>query len=196
MSLYLFDTDSFTLFQFNHAGVVGRAAVVDRLAISIVTVDETLTGWYSRVRKAQTPAQLAVAYRGFQKSIEAIGVMEIVPYSEASIERQLELRKAMRRIGKLDLAIAAIALEFDATLVTRNRIDFEQIPGLQIEDWSQPKPQSVHQLPETIGFSNDEHSLQSPRLRSSENVPGRHRPRLHRPGARRDARPGRRRACQ
>ncbi len=140
MSLHLFDTDSFTLFQFNHAAVVARDASVDRLAISIVTVDETLSGWYSRVRKARTPAQLAVAYRGFQKSIEAIGVMEILPYSETAIQRQLELRKGMRRIGKLDLAIAAITLEFDATLVTRNRIDFEQIPGLKIEDWSQTIP--------------------------------------------------------
>ena len=84
-----------------------------------------------------TTSQLATAYQGLQKGIEAISAMEILPYTEAAIERQLDLRSSMRRIGKLDLAIAAIALEFDATLVTRNRIDFEQIPGLQIEDWSQ-----------------------------------------------------------
>lgn len=136
--LYVFDTDCFTLFQFNHPAVVSRAAQVDRLTISIVTVDESLTGWYSRVRQAKTSEQLSVVYHGFHKTVGAIGVMEILPYSQAAIERQVELRRQFRRLGKMDLAIAAIVLEFGATLVTRNRSDFEQIPGLQIEDWSEP----------------------------------------------------------
>jgi predicted nucleic acid-binding protein len=58
--------------------------------------------------------------------------------SELAIEEQLRLRPQFRQHGKMNLAIAAIALEFDATLVTRNRIDFVQIRGLKIEDWSQP----------------------------------------------------------
>ena len=136
--LYVLDTDSFTLFQFDHQEVVTRASAVDRLAITIITVDESLTGWYSRVRQSKTPEQLATAYRGLHTTVGALRNMEILPYSEYAIEQQMELRRQFRHIGKMDLAIAAIAKEFKATLVTRNRIDFEQIPGLKIEDWSQP----------------------------------------------------------
>ncbi len=35
----------------------------------------------------------------------------------------------------MDLRIAAIAIEHAATLVTRNRRDFERIDELAIEDW-------------------------------------------------------------
>ncbi|MBC7818558.1 MAG: type II toxin-antitoxin system VapC family toxin [Planctomycetaceae bacterium] len=136
---YVLDTDCFTLFQRGHEAVVAHAAAVeDGLAITIVTVDESLTGWYSRVRQSKTPEQLATAYRGLHKSVDALRQMEVLPYSQLAIEEQLRLRQQLPRLGKMDLAIAAIALEFDATLVTRNRIDFEQIPGLKIEDWSQP----------------------------------------------------------
>lgn len=64
--------------------------------------------------------------------------MFVLPYSQLAIEEQRRLRRQFRHLGKLDLAIATIALEFNATLVTRNRTDFEQIPELKIEDWSQP----------------------------------------------------------
>ncbi len=38
-------------------------------------------------------------------------------------------------VGPNDLRIAATALEYDLTVVTRNLRDFERVPGLQVENW-------------------------------------------------------------
>jgi predicted nucleic acid-binding protein len=38
-------------------------------------------------------------------------------------------------IGKIDLRIAAIALEQKAPVVSRNLRDFRRVPNLAVEDW-------------------------------------------------------------
>lgn len=40
------------------------------------------------------------------------------------------------KIGRMDLRIAAVALEHGTILVSRNTRDFRKVPALQIEDWS------------------------------------------------------------
>jgi tRNA(fMet)-specific endonuclease VapC len=47
-----------------------------------------------------------------------------------------DLVKQKLRIGAEDLKIAAIVLAHQATLVTSNRRHFDQVPGLQVEDWN------------------------------------------------------------
>jgi tRNA(fMet)-specific endonuclease VapC len=42
----------------------------------------------------------------------------------------------LKKIGRGDLQIASIALAHRATLVTRILKDFQQIPGLQVENWA------------------------------------------------------------
>ena len=43
---------------------------------------------------------------------------------------------SLRHVGKNDLRIAAITLEHASTVVTQNVRDFQQVPGLPVEDWS------------------------------------------------------------
>ena len=63
--------------------------------------------------------------------------IRVLPFTSGAIERYLDLRSQLPSLGKMDLSIAAIALEYDGIVVTRNRRDFEQVPDLQLEDWSQ-----------------------------------------------------------
>ena len=58
-----------------------------------------------------------------------------MPVRNISAEFQRH-RRARIRIGTMDLKIDAIALATGATLLSRNRADFEKVPGLTVEDWT------------------------------------------------------------
>jgi tRNA(fMet)-specific endonuclease VapC len=62
----------------------------------------------------------------------------VVSIDDASIVKfdQLRQDKKLKKIGRADLLIACIALANQATLVTRNVRDFQQVPGLWIENWA------------------------------------------------------------
>lgn len=138
MSLYLFDTDLLTLFREGHLAVCARAAAhsAGDLATSIVTVEEQLTGWYTLLRQAKDDQRLTAAYERLTGSVRFFSRMHILSFTMAAAARWGKFRKARLKIGTLDLRIACIALEAEAILVTRNRVDFDLVPGLIIEDWS------------------------------------------------------------
>lgn len=135
------DSDHFTLFMLGHAEVVRRVKEHsdEGLSISVITVEEELSGWYTQLRQSKTTERLTRAYSGMYRAVQYFKLLDLTPFSPDAVLRFEELRQSYRRIGRMDLAIAAICLEFNATLVTRNRIDFEPITGLKIEDWSQPQ---------------------------------------------------------
>ncbi len=127
---YLIDTD----IVLDHlAAVPAATALLDELAdndlsISIVTYMEAYQGVLrnSNQHAAQEQFQAFVA------------VVPVLPFSEEVARRCAELRETLRTQGKrirsraLDLMIAATALESNLTLVTRNRRDYADIPGLQL----------------------------------------------------------------
>lgn len=138
MTLYVLDTDILTLFQSGHSVVVRhvQGCPADQLAVSVISVEEQLTGWYTKLRRAKKRDQLARAYQRLAHSVSFLSHLQILPFPEPTIVRYEDLRDAHRHIGKNDLRIAAIVLEHAAILVTRNLQDFQQVPGLKIEDWS------------------------------------------------------------
>jgi tRNA(fMet)-specific endonuclease VapC len=138
MSLIVLDTDHLLLLWYGKAEVVTRpqATPKEERAITIISIEEQLRAWFTQVRRARDAGDLKRAYAGLSRVIEFAKTVHVLPFPRAAIDRYLGLRKALPRVGKLDFAIAAVVLDTDATIVTRNRQDFGQVPGLRIEDWS------------------------------------------------------------
>jgi tRNA(fMet)-specific endonuclease VapC len=138
MSLFILDTDTLSNYCRGHANTV--RAVDSRppseIAISVITIDEQLSGWYTLTRQAREPVDIARAYAMLGEAVVQLAEWPILPYTEAAIERASAFNKQRLNVRKMDLRIAAIALENDATVVTCNLRDFERVLGLRVEDWS------------------------------------------------------------
>jgi len=138
MSLFVLDTDVLSLYYHGDPIVVCSIDTqpASALAISVMTVDEQLTGWYTLTRRARRPVEIAQAYSHLADAVVRLARWRILPYTESAIARVAQLKALRLSVGLMDLRIAAIALEHGAIVVTRNRRDFSRIPGLSIEDWS------------------------------------------------------------
>jgi tRNA(fMet)-specific endonuclease VapC len=136
---FLLDTDTISLAQHGHATVLARMAThMDiEIQLSVVSIQEQMRGWLGRFGKLTTPSQLADWYDRFVQRIFPVWKRFVVlPFSEPAILRFESLRSLRLNIGSMDLRIAAAALEYGLTVVTRNRVDFARVPGLASEDWS------------------------------------------------------------
>lgn len=138
MSLYILDTDTLQLFQNEHPLVVARvqAVALEDRAVSVISVEEQLSGWYTQLRQAKRPERLAWAYRRLAATVRFLSRVQIVDFDESAIQHCEQLMQGKVKVGTNDLRIAASVLERDAILVTRNVRDFQKIPNLRIEDWS------------------------------------------------------------
>jgi tRNA(fMet)-specific endonuclease VapC len=132
------DTDTLSLLQEGHVAVVARvtACAAEDLAITVISVEEQLSGWYRRLRRAKQPEELAKVYDRLTAAVRSLSRLPILSFSEAAIRRAKALQASKLNVRKMDLCIAAIALEHQAIVVTRNVRDFERVPNLVVEDWS------------------------------------------------------------
>ena len=103
--------------------------------VPIVVAEEALHGWVTFIRRSKAgPAQIA-GYARLQGCIAALHKLDILAFDREAADRFAALERQRIRIGTMDLKIAAICLAHDATLLTRNLVDFEKVPGLRVENW-------------------------------------------------------------
>ncbi len=120
MSLHVLDTDILTLYQLGHAEVVRRvlACPIADLAITVISVEEQLGGWYTQLRRTKKRDQLARVYQRLADNVASLSRFRILSFTEPAIARQEELKRAKLNIRKKDMCIAAIALDQGAVVVT------------------------------------------------------------------------------
>jgi tRNA(fMet)-specific endonuclease VapC len=138
MTRFLLDIDHVSLQERGHSPLRARLAAMppELVAVSAVTVEEMLRGRLAILaRRLDGPARVR-AYAKLVETVRFFASVPVVPYDESAEARFQALQALRLRVGTHDLRIAATALAHDATVVTRNRRDFERIPGLFVEDWS------------------------------------------------------------
>lgn len=138
MSLHILDTDILSHLRHGNEEICRRiiALPASDLAVTIVTVEESLMGWCAKIRRAKDEAAVVRAYQSLQQAVEYLRGVRILPFDSPSAAIARLLRSQHRRIGLNDIRIAAIVLSHGATLVTRNTKDFSRISELSVEDWS------------------------------------------------------------
>jgi tRNA(fMet)-specific endonuclease VapC len=138
MIRYLLDADHISLHERGHPPLRARfeALSPDLIAVSVVTVEESLRGRLAVLARRSSGEERERAYAKLMETVRFFASIQVVLFDARCEEQFQALRSRCVRVGTQDLRIAATALAHGFTLVTRNRRDFERVPGLTVEDWS------------------------------------------------------------
>jgi len=104
---------------------------VGAIGISSVTASELWFGVEKSEQKEKNTRAL----------VKFLLPLEIAPFEEEAAERYGKIRAVLEKagtpIGSLDCLIAAHAVALGVVLVTNNTNEFQRVPGLQLEDWTE-----------------------------------------------------------
>lgn len=134
-----FDTDVLTEVLLGDATYVARAAAIPlhEQAVPVIVLEEILRGRLNIIRQAEAgraSIRLARAYELFEKTFTDFRRLRILSYTAQAESLYQEWRQGIR-LATHDLRIAAICVAHAAKLISRNRRDFERVPGLVTEFW-------------------------------------------------------------
>ncbi len=135
-----FDTDVLTEVLAGNPAYAERIENVplEEQSAPVVAVEEILRGRLNVIRKAEAgKARITIdeAYRLFEETLDAIRELKFLSFTSQAEALLKEWRKKKIRGSTHDLRMAASCVAHSATLVTRNRRDFEDTPGLSVEFW-------------------------------------------------------------
>jgi tRNA(fMet)-specific endonuclease VapC len=144
---YLLDTDIFTAFHYESvqkkeaAPITAHIATLladDEVYISVVTVTEVMRGMLNLLQRMEKVGKDAQGLADFERAYYALQQFPLQSYDTEAHQFFSKFPPTIRRIGRPDCQIAAIALARNLIVVTGNTRHFAQIPGVVCEDWTRP----------------------------------------------------------
>jgi len=137
---YVLDTNAIRAFLDRDIRVVARVSTIDpaTIFVTIVSFEEATRGQDATLNRQLNEAQLIRAYADLARTLAYFASVNVLAYDMDAAHHDTELRATVRRMSTKDRRIAAIAVARGCTLVTRNVVDFRDVPGLALEDWMAP----------------------------------------------------------
>lgn len=140
--MFLLDTDHLVIVQRNAQPEADRLR--QRMTqfkqtdffVSVVSIHEQMLGANKYVSQARTRASVIRGYHMIETALLDYNQFQILPFDEPAAIKFDELRQTGVRIGTMDLRIASIGLSHECTVLTRNGVDFDKVPDLQVDDWT------------------------------------------------------------
>jgi tRNA(fMet)-specific endonuclease VapC len=135
-----YDTDVLVELLKGHPTYAARARAIpkEEQFVPIVVVEEIQRGRLNSIRQAEAGKgriSLERAYALYEQTFVALRSMPFLSYTMIA-EAQFQVWRRLKVRGSThDLRIAAICVAHSAKQITRNRRDFEQVPGLSVEIW-------------------------------------------------------------
>ena len=107
-------------------------------AVPVIVNGDIMRGRLNVIRQAEAGranVSIAHAYELFEETFTDFHRIQVLSYTSQADALYQQWRQQGIHLAPNDLRIAATCVAHAAILISRNRLDFARVPGLQVEFW-------------------------------------------------------------
>jgi len=105
-------------------------------AYSIISFHEQVIGAHAYTNRARRAEGLVKGYQILHKILRDFSSIAVATFDGPAASEHARLSSLGLGVKTMDLRIASIARSLQMILLTRNKIDFDKVPGLIHENWA------------------------------------------------------------
>jgi len=138
--MIILDTDHISMLQYRDAPQAFALqacleVLLEDMATTVITVEEQMRGWLGLMHRYTNVHHQVEYYDRLIRLCAFCADWYVLPFDQHAANMFEQLRQQRVRLGTMDFKIASIALVHAAILLSGNLRDFQQVPGLHVEDW-------------------------------------------------------------
>ena len=121
--MVILDTDHMSVLERREQPAVGHLLSClaewpsSEVMTTVISYEEQMRGWIAYIAQARSMTQQITTYGRLLSHLENYRRIPVLGFDEAAATQFQRLRRRHRRIGTMDLKIAAIVLSHEATLL-------------------------------------------------------------------------------